>query len=548
MIGVSFPGINQVKNCTIAVGNGILPGVALLYINPQPSIPFAIGTLQITDGTNIVRLFDCAVDESTLAITHRGHISKVRLFDRRWKWKFGEINGSYNNRNADGTVDPTNEKTPQELAALCFQAMGETGYDVSALPNSDRPFVEWESEVPAVALADLCANYGCEVSLDVPSNRARIVRLGEGQPLPTNGVKSIANGMGIGEIPDRIRARSAPTVYQARVKLKAVGIDTDGSIKPIDDLSYAPDGGWSQQDPNELLPEADAGAPERVLANTSVYRMYQVDTFSDGTLNVPGYGAIARIEQILPLKSQLAEDYESSGQSLFGKGPYITGRVQVESAVETIQNTDATYRVESPFTLKRDQGIVVFGKPVYKLRGTSQLDGYEPAELYLTCAFNVHHHETRAALSYSLERVLASNGTQPLVHRADNITRRIIAAYQSDGTTVDVDNIDDNLVTVDAALNIVLDGIEFELLPKTAYTVHYNHIALIALDGSRRQVVWRVHYKEGASTTAHWNTEGEMMLPRRRDRERARHVEKERRKSLQKMHSGGIRKSLGYPG
>ena len=107
----------------------------------------------------------------------------VTIFDRRWKWRFGQISGVYNLRQPDGELDPDLETEPQDIATDCLKAMGETGFDVGELPNRTRPEYRWVAQNPAAMLDQLCQSLGCSVVLGF-DNRVTIRRLGEGGELP----------------------------------------------------------------------------------------------------------------------------------------------------------------------------------------------------------------------------------------------------------------------------------------------------------------------------------------------------------------------------
>ena len=88
------------------------------------------------------------------------------------------------------TFAPAREQAPQALATLCLQAMGEQNYDVSALLNDARPEVDWSWTNPAEALQALCEGLGCRVVYWLADDRVQIVTIGQGQPLPDNGLQT----------------------------------------------------------------------------------------------------------------------------------------------------------------------------------------------------------------------------------------------------------------------------------------------------------------------------------------------------------------------
>jgi hypothetical protein len=197
--------------------------------------------------------------------------------DRRWKWKFGEIYGHYNQREADGLIITATEKTPQQLATLCLQAMGETA-DVSQIPNNAREEVQWIGENPAEALANILEPFGMLVVLRMDSS-VGIVKQGVGAALPSDASlieQQVASNPP--EVPATIRILGAPIRYQAQLKLEAVGYEENGTLKPIEQLSYIPPGGWG----NTTMFFTGSSNPK--LAMRDVFRLYRI---ADMTSMIP---------------------------------------------------------------------------------------------------------------------------------------------------------------------------------------------------------------------------------------------------------------------
>lgn len=100
-------------------------------------------------------------------------------------------------------------KSPQQLAKLCLDALGETNYDVSELPDTARPYVHWDEVRPAEALARLCDQFGCRVVLGV-DDRVYVRQVGVGQPLDRTDGRTVSEGINAPELPDKIVIRTAP--------------------------------------------------------------------------------------------------------------------------------------------------------------------------------------------------------------------------------------------------------------------------------------------------------------------------------------------------
>src|SRR5574341_1011890 len=322
-----FPGVNQVVSATYTLSHGITPGVATIECAPQFGFVGAGGTLLFTFGPFNVAFAGCKVDTFSFRFTDQGQIWALQIFDRRWKWAFGEVWGRFNVRLPDESVDSLTARTPQELAAYLLDAMGEIGYEVTQLPNDTRPEVEWEAANPAQELADLCEKLGCHVVLTL-GGYVQICQIGVGAALDTT-VDVLQNSLTIDppERPDSLKVVCGKTRYEAVLRLEAVGLDTDGTVKPIDSLSYTPTGGWSVVKPDGFLQVAAGEARE--LAKATVFRWYRITdrspADSNQPLSLPDYGEVFNYRDLLPLEDGLIESYQDTSGNVKAEEAIITG-------------------------------------------------------------------------------------------------------------------------------------------------------------------------------------------------------------------------------
>ena len=248
---VTYSGIIGIESCRMLLSRSVEPSQAVIETPVISQVAPAIGDLVFFYNGTTLTFSGCAVDMSYIAMTAAGQTMRITLLDRRWRWAFTEIVGRYNVKTKTDTIKY--EKTPQELATLIFQAMGETVYDVSELPNDARPMVDWTNEKGSVALADLLSQLNCEVVPDLSTGGWRIVKIGTGDLLPDDGTAETAeSGVTSPITPDAIRAVTASIRYQVMFELEAVGTETDGRSRPIDDLSYKPSGGWELEHPEKF--------------------------------------------------------------------------------------------------------------------------------------------------------------------------------------------------------------------------------------------------------------------------------------------------------
>src|SRR3972149_2004864 len=279
-----------VSRADISRSHGITPAVIMLDIVPLDPENLAAGTrhgelVVEYDGARL-SIPNCVIDASSVSFSPNGRIHSLSIFDRRWKWQYGSVSGHYNRRTETGKLivanDPefrtssvmNSQKTPQELATILLNEMGETNFDVSPLPEGTGPEVKWEDDNPARELAQLCEMFGCRVVYGW-GGRGRLFRIGQSaddtgenrkwanrseraaerraqrlarlagtvinpplpNPLP---VIRYSEAIDIEDRPDSITIATGPILHQWDFELEAVGEDTDGSIKLGKDLSFAP--------------------------------------------------------------------------------------------------------------------------------------------------------------------------------------------------------------------------------------------------------------------------------------------------------------------
>lgn len=516
--GIAFwPGVAQVERGRYTRSLGTQPGHAILEILPQQT-PFAsTGTLTLSFGGGTINLPNCKVDFGAMHWSDQsGQTILLKILDRRWAWKAGgEISGRYNLRNVDGTLDTSTEKTPQELATLLLQAMGEQGFDVSALPNGPRPQVEWEFSHPATELDRLCELLGCRVCLKISTDRVVIVKLGAGSSvLPTANLFRLMDAVDVPEAPDSLKVVGGWAKFQSKLWIIAVGLDNDGSVKPINTLSYMPAAGWSGTE-EEFMAVTDA--TDRELAKRTVWRWYQIVSQADTSQSVPGYKDVQDINNIKPIDDVLVETYEdANGITLFQKS-FVEG-IWFNADTQVNNNTDAGTRYTGAFEIDQDDGIVIFSEPVFQLDGATRT----PAELYLTCSYYARDPDTGIRARYIKQQSLGGNaGTGPKIIERRDILYTVKADYAEDGITVTGTTTNEAQVNQEAGEQITASASEFQTFQ--AFEAGYNGLVPIDLDGRIRQVTFRVDSQDesprgGAETYVSVNCETDPYLPRERQR------------------------------
>ena len=434
-----------------------------------------------------------------------------RILDRRWKWQFGDIYGRYNFRDSGNNLIINSEKTPRELATLLLNAMGESGYDVSSLPNDTRPEVDWIGDNPAEQLNELAESLGCRVVLKL-DNTVALLPLGTGEDLPTEFVITRAHGFDPAEIPEVLKVISGPVRFQQKFQLEAVGKDTDGSIKLIDDLSYAPAAGWSKESPYYPL-MSSTNTDAKALAQETVWKWYRIvgPDLPDDVNDPDGDFVTDKLRDILPIDDFLVDMETDPDGNLIPMKAYVEGSYWEMDPGKTdpTNTTTTTYKkYKGSFSIDRERGIVQFSDFVVKISGNE----WVPASLYLVCSFNARDKTTRQTVRYFRERSLPDgiSGTGKQVIRRDEIIPTLKVTYNSSGAATGSTV---NLTDIQTEADYHLDAQEAAY--QTVETDDGEQFAIyeVSPDGAIQQVQWSVVINQGAKTRASRNTEHNWKVP-----------------------------------
>lgn len=562
---ITFPGIDQVIEGSFTLSHGITPSVCTLDIQPQADFVAAVGELVIVFGDVELVFPDCRIDQASFRYGPDGLVWGLSIWDRRWRWQFGDLSGTYNERiplGQGGSIDAYTLRTPQQLLTLCLLAMGETAFDVSQAPNDSRPEVRWVNEVPARSLAELCDLLDCRVVLGL-DNSVRVCRAGVGQDLPSDGVMQDALLFHTPAQPDSITVVCAATRYQADFMLEAVGKDTNGNVVPINQLSYAPKAGWglTAGTSPEFFEDLAIYAPNlnlsqqqqqiqrslhpspRDLACATVFRWYRVSMQAPDQQGkkpqIPGWGGkpgnrVAALWQILPIEDVMVQGYEdsdglfhSSPAQVYGVWTTLHDLAYQPAPVGTIYDPDA-------FTIDTDRGIVMFDEQVYilaqdqtpppppfawlpKSQWPPAAAFIKQAQLYLRCAVSVRDPDTSAWDRY--RRVLASTGvllgTPTRVLRHEEIRLDVAPVYGPNFAVKGLTTTE-QFVARECDYYLAAAAAEYHLdTPQDR--VYMGLRADVAPDGAVQQVTWSVGPR-GATTRASRNTEWHPVVPPYRER------------------------------
>ncbi len=237
-----FPGVKAFISCTAtATGHGITPSMATLEIpsalHDPGKIP-PIGTLVITDGQRTVSWRRAKVTSISFP---RPGVMVLHIVDRRWQWAFGTISGNWNQIDpspdpdslpdgefvsSGGPYQPGTYRLAVNMMADCFVAMNELDPRIDPSPTFCVP-VQWNSEVPAQALASLAEQIGYRVVFQPCADHTLVCPQGVGLPLP-EGLPIIEESASVDlpERPNELRLHGGNTLFHDFLELEPVGLET----------------------------------------------------------------------------------------------------------------------------------------------------------------------------------------------------------------------------------------------------------------------------------------------------------------------------------
>jgi hypothetical protein len=542
----AYPGVKTVLSGSFTLSHGISPSMATIYISPQEGWIPKQGPLTISYGSVLLKFEDCVADRGEAQRGPDGMpVWALHLLDRRWKWrKCGTISGYYNVRRGFGedaggnklaSIVEATKKTARELAKLCLEAMKEKGYDVEALPEEDWPEVEWDYTLPAEALARLCDTYSCRIVLHL-NGRVKIEKIGEGKNLAL-GTTGLDGGISADspEIPDKLVLVTAPVRWQYDFDIEPIGLDVDGDIKPIDDLSYKPKDGWAKSDVpnfNDVTTEVKAGAVNakttykttpRQLAQETVFRWFRIkvtaakdDKKFKPIKLPPNKEAIDDLDRILPIEDkqittrQVGKRIEPLPAQVWGRffPGYESTASQIaflpEAGADLSKVPDAIYT--KGFTIDRELGIVKFSEPVFLYGESKELNDHMPPELRLRTTVSLRDKETRGWIRHEFEREMGGppRNTQPQYLQHDDVFYNVISqGDQASNTEAEAEK----------AAKHYLDAVEKQYQTTDPSSFTYGGIQKIDVDGAIQQVTWNVSDDGFATTRASRNREELLVVP-----------------------------------
>jgi hypothetical protein len=522
-----YPGITSFISASMTRTHGISPASCVVRLVAQPLVNFLPSTLILAFGGVRLVFPQAIASQATFEATPNGYFWNLPILDRRWKWRYGKLNGRFNVRRANGTIEPSTLKNAENLVRYILDAMGEGGVSVIGIPSDQFPEVAWDRVNPAEELQELCEQYGCRIILGL-DNRVHIRPTGRGAILPLDGEDiNLSVEFKGNVIPSTLEVLGGATIYESRLSLRAVGLDIDGQIRPIAETKIAAklkelggslDSEWPTTfgsligqtyiDPNDQRKKR-----MDLLAARTFYRWYQVykqshKNVTDKTrFDPPGWrgDSLKSIRQILPIYSQRSVKVSDSNPDVDNSQVDIDAFLppRVEGLFTLLHPTDPFVPPEENeydlgFSIDEENGIVQFGEPMVRV----VLNSFTEADLTLLTSYNV-----RRTADGAMDRFSVSQGVSPLGGGVQTISRPdLVLRYitQYDGRILK--GVKSTEALLRKEMQQQLSRAARSLAPQAAGNILYRGLRPIELDGAIEQITYTIG-ERGTFTQASRNSE-----------------------------------------
>lgn len=591
IMGVAaWPGAVGFISCQYTCSHGITPGIACLEI-PEQNVNNlkSYGTLVITDGNRKINLPRCRiVSINYQQSTSGGRSIVLSIADRRWMWQYGFIIGNWNqvDQYPDPSLQPPGQywlqggpyvpgtyRLASDLIADCFAAMRETNYLISTPPNVPLP-VQWDADNPAQALQGILDHIGYRICYQPATDTVLVAPAGQGRTLPDNLPYTTNHpSVSLPTKPNVIQVVGGDSLFYDQLLLEPVGMDYDGSFKPLDQLSYAPEtggmdtvfggvlGGWGNCPPSTMGTVQATSQLTKLqaieLAKQYVWRTFRVKMVDVSTgkapgPNVAGFGPIQARQQIILQPSIVGSTKELNGQPS-SKPAFVTGSVYVAGMGGGVNfginkdivagNTAQFCVVPLPWepTIDVLRQLVMFPRQMFIQQSKPLVFGtfstkIFPPIIYLYTSFKIQDIIGRVPVKFffganysggivsgsdddssDIQPGLPELGCPPQVLRHPELIYTSIALRDQNKKVV---SLTDNLTDLTSTAQYYLDSANAQYNPQLALDRTYGGVWPISPDGAIRQVTWRVGGGQPATTQASMNSEHNFFIPQYPERRR----------------------------
>jgi hypothetical protein len=494
---ISFPGVLAPQSLIVTRTTGVRPDRSILFAQPQPGTPNCSGTAVLQFGFNgvAISMTNVLCDKGTFRISTAGHQQVFVLLDIRWQWSKAFYTQAFNVRQPDGSIESATKFSLQQIAFKLFTKLGITA-DVSAVSSTYYPEIVFDHHRVDDALDLLLTDAGYIISLNVDNSVTVYVR-GVGATLPyTSDVRNVSITLNPPEIPYWLTVCGSRTLVQSKLWMQPVGIELDGTIMPVNSLSYKPAGGWDGTDLEGFSMIADKETKE--LCKLAIGKWYQVQSQGDRTQNInyggtnyaPGEIAVDDASQYLPLMPRLLTSYVDPFGYERSDIPYIEGTVYLGDALANPpqgKNSDDVSRIDRrEYTLDRENGIVKFKELALRKTPGPVAGTTTWAKIYLTCAYSIH--DTTSFVKDRFIRRMNLGGIGEDQYKLDEFERQIVVQYAANSVTPN--GIDDNLADLQTDADVFLNQAANQYVVVEGNILFYRAIQPINTDGVTLQVRW----------------------------------------------------------
>lgn len=505
---------------------GFLPGSITFTMAPQRRWNCPVIDIQLFFNSFRYKLINCQVRNITEIPGGDGRVWQVTAVDRRWLWEEQTISGIYNRYLETGALWKKTEKRPRELLTLLLKALGEKNFDVSKVDDKIRPEVHWCNSKVYLEADALCSRLGCRLIHNL-NDTYSVVPVGVGDPVKIkDGIKTYTQGITLPVGPDSFEATFKPR-YEVDIRLKAVGIEEDGTLKPIDELSYAPDNGWNGEYPGEFSGVMDKMNDRfyQELARRSVWKYFQITTTDKGggPMKVPGYKGKAptTLEEILPVYAESlaahadlpATDFYNFRTQPYVWGYHVNGSVKGMIAYDTDANhynlkawRDDPFGVNDSviemidFSLDCERGLFMFSEPIYAFDLDDPEEGYRTPELTARVCITLRDPKTLGEIWHKVKRKrkVPQRGTGSRIIQIDEVTADFW--FESGGSS----KVGSNADLVKKEADHYMDQAEKDYQYENPHTVTFNDWRAFPMSGAIVEVTWE-RTAAGCTTTVSYN-------------------------------------------
>lgn len=519
---ITFPGIRGIIRANCTLGTGISPSAVAITLVPQRGITILIGPLIWIYGNTRIVFRNARIDKASIQVNQGGYIESLTILDRRWRWADGWISKFYNIRYKSTTgIIPETKATPQQMAKDFLFEMGEARYNVGSMPSNLNIEMKLKAHNPAQALQKLANDVGCRIIYDPINDRIDVRPKGQNSAIPSTRIVQEGAGVNIKPLPSHIDLIFNETEYEFRWSTRAVGLDTDEEIKPIDDLSYTPSNGWGKESPKGMHNvRFEHGKKAHSYAQKSVFKWYEItkalkkpvaatattwiDPVGDEQLRYrDNNGTIFKLVEwdFELFDHMILKDLATNRRreiELYGS--YWDGNFN-------FTNTVIMTPLDVDSSLDKKRAIVKLNKPLVFLETTGNSFTNRPAIVYVQLMGKWAPNYPQPPLRHLLRYTLGGPGLAFAI-KEPALKLQVVGVYGNTGQFL---NVVTNNVTLGVEANKLFVANLEQFQPVSSRNIRYEGLRKVSPSGSVLQVGWQVG-PDGAFTTVGVNSTWDLIL------------------------------------